>query len=318
MPRPRLTPEELRTRKLARLARWKREHPDRYKASKKTSDKKYHETNREHLLAQMRERYEARMAAMTPEELDEHRAKKNVSMRRFYRAHTEEISAKKTSPTTRKREAEQSRARRAANPEQRRAYEREYYASHQEKEVARQLAWAKAHPEQVNARVAKRQARIRQAAINDVTPEQRQTVLDAARGVCVYCTFYNPACKQCPKGTHKLTIDHITAIARRGDNTLHNLDSLLPLVQLQETTQPRTLYQFNPSALTPLEIRQARRLRPPRLILCLAHLVTVRRLHHTSSSSHRAPSARAGVGLAVPCRSSTPPLASQWSAGWRR
>jgi hypothetical protein len=218
-----LTPEELRNRKLARLARWKREHPDRYKASKQASDKKYHDANREHLLAQMRERYQARMAAMTPEELAAHNSKKNVSTKRYHDRHKAEISAKKTSPENRKREAEQARARRAANPEHRRTYERAYYASNQEKEVARQLAWAKAHPEKINARVAKRNARVRSAAINDVTAEQRQAVLDAAHGVCVYCAFYNPGCKQCPKGTHKLTVDHITAIARRGNNTLHNL-----------------------------------------------------------------------------------------------
>lgn len=244
--KPRLTPEELRTRKLARLVRWKREHPDRYKASKQTSDKKYHEANREHLLAQMRERYQARMAAMTPEELEEHRAKKNVSMRRFYRAHTEEISAKKTSPATRKREAEQARARRAANPAPRIAYERAYYAANRDKEVAKQLAWAKAHPAQVNARVAKRQARIRQAAINDVTPEQRQAVLDAASGVCVYCPFYHPDCKQCLKGTHKLTIDHITAIAAGGDNTLHNL------VACCRSCNARKRLALNPIPVQPL------------------------------------------------------------------
>jgi hypothetical protein len=41
-----------------------------------------------------------------------------------------------------------------------------------------------------------------------VKAKDRQLVIAAAKGVCAYCREYNPTCKQCPKGTHKLTVDH--------------------------------------------------------------------------------------------------------------
>jgi 5-methylcytosine-specific restriction endonuclease McrA len=153
-----MSPDELEAFRAANNARnqdWRLDNPETYKASKQASDKKYHETNREHLLAQMSKKHQARLAAMTPEELAEHQAKKNASMRLFYRAHTEEISRRKT--------------------------------------------------------------------IRGVKAEQRRLVIAAAHGVCAYCPHYNPTCKQCPKGGHKLTVDHITAIVKGGDSSLHNL-----------------------------------------------------------------------------------------------
>jgi 5-methylcytosine-specific restriction endonuclease McrA len=153
-----MSPEELavyRETERARKAQWKLDNPNTYKASKQTSDKKYHTTNRERLLPQMSKRYQARMAAMTHEERAEHLDRKNVAMRRFYQAHTEEISRRKT--------------------------------------------------------------------IRGVKAKDRQLVIAAAKGICPYCRTYNPTCKQCPKGTHKLTVDHITAVIKDGKSSLHNL-----------------------------------------------------------------------------------------------
>lgn len=210
------------------------------------ANRRHHAKHRERLLLQMRARYQARQAALTPEELDAQRAKKNAAEKRYYATHTAKISAKKTSPVVRTIEAKNARERRAANPEPRLAYESAYRASHREAETAKSIAWAKRNPEKVNARVARRIAMVRNAPINDVTAEQREAVIAMAHGVCAYCSHFHPDCQACHKGTHKLTVDHITAIANGGPNTLHNLVACCRSCNARKRTRP------NPVPVQPL------------------------------------------------------------------
>jgi 5-methylcytosine-specific restriction endonuclease McrA len=118
------------------------------------------------------------------------------------------------------------KARRASGKRSRslqNGYNRTYYQNHKEQDHVRSAAWHKAHPEYGRAAYARRVSRLRNVPINDVTVAQRETVITAADGVCVYCAVYKPGCKACHTHSHKLTIDHITAIVNGGDNTLWNL-----------------------------------------------------------------------------------------------
>lgn len=85
-------------------------------------------------------------------------------------------------------------------------------------------AWYAADPLRTKTKNSKHRARLQNAPLNDVTDEQWQAVIDAAKGRCAYCPVYKPDCKACTRGRHTgMTVDHITALANGGSNTLHNL-----------------------------------------------------------------------------------------------
>jgi hypothetical protein len=170
----------------------------------------------------------ARLARMTPEELAAYRAERKAYWQRYNAVHGPRVnrgrSLKRRTPEGRAKRAADRRKERAKDPERTREKSRATYAKDPARAIAAVLKWAKAHPDQVQANCERRRARIRGAARNDVTAEQRQAVLAAADGRCVYCPYYNPTCKLCTKRAHKrLTVDHITSIIAGGDNTLHNL-----------------------------------------------------------------------------------------------
>lgn len=209
MGRPRLyTPEEraIRDRESSRRAREKRREQAR-------AD--YNERYPTRYKAKAKARHDARMAAMTPEELDAYRAYQAAAQRRS-RAKDPE-AARSKAKALRLQDPEKHRAyvkkhrlkQLAANPH----YNREQY----EKQKTR-------NPAQITEASARRRARLRGVARNDVTPAQRTLVIASAHGRCVYCPHYHPTCTLCPKGLHEdLTVDHITAVYHKGDNTLHNL-----------------------------------------------------------------------------------------------
>lgn len=118
---------------------------------------------------------------------------------------------------------ETERAKRAANPEPFREGKRRSYQRNKATYIARAAQWLKNHPDYARAACVKRRARKKSAPLNDLTIEQHQAVLAAAKGVCAYCHYYKPGCLTCKRGKHALTIDHITALARGGSHTLHNL-----------------------------------------------------------------------------------------------
>lgn len=238
---PTLTPEERHARKLARTNRWRaanQDHLRAYREANKERDRAlvvaWEQANPDKVLAKAA-RYRAKNRTMLNEKHTGYRA-----------THAEEIKAKRTTPVSRAKAAKHHRDKRAENPAPRRAYERAYYAANQETELARQLAWSKVHPEQNIARQARRRARLVNDPGNDATAAHYQTVIDAAHGVCCYCPHYNPDCQACRKGSHKLTVDHIIALANGGSNTLHNLVACCKSCNSKKRTHP------NPVPVQPL------------------------------------------------------------------
>lgn len=224
MPRwPTRTPEERLARTRARRREEGRRYRLKHREEKLARDRAYHHANRETLLPKMRARYRTRRAEMTPEELVEYLAKRTEAEKRYYATNLDAVRAKARTPEVRTKAAENARARRQANPEPRRAYEQTWREANREKSSARSARWAKKNPDKVNARISRRRARKQSAPRNDVTLEQEQAVRATAHGVCPYCPAYNPGCQACKKGTHKLTIDHITPLVHGGPHTLHNL-----------------------------------------------------------------------------------------------
>jgi 5-methylcytosine-specific restriction endonuclease McrA len=168
------------------------------------------------------------------------------------------------------------RAKRAANPEPYRMHGRRNYQRHKAAFIARAMRWNAAHPliflaiksvwraanpakvraagrryrqrhpERKAFDEANRRARKAAAQRQDVTPEQRAMVIAAAHGVCPYCPHYNPTCKACRTGTHKLTIDHVTALKNEGEHTLWNLVACCVSCNSKKGTRP------NPIPVQPL------------------------------------------------------------------
>jgi 5-methylcytosine-specific restriction endonuclease McrA len=208
MARPRIyTPEESQARNRESQRRSQEKHRQQSRA-------RYNERYPTRYKANAKARHDARMAAMTPEELASYRAA-NAAATRRHRAKDPEA------------EQAQRLAYQRSHPDKHRAYSKQ----HRVKSVAknpsyykeRYRMWRDRNPAAITEAAARRRARIRGAKRNDVTPAQRQAVIDAAHGVCAYCKHFKPACQACRKGTHRLTVDHITAIVNGGDNTLWNL-----------------------------------------------------------------------------------------------
>lgn len=188
-------------------------HPERIQA---THDK-YYQANKEEICAEKRAKrqadpdaaraYEREYYARNPE-------KSRDRAKRSYWRHQEEILAN-------------LRANKKPPTERQRAYGRKHSTlqrqRHPERVKARIAAWGKAHPEHLLRKNQRRRAKKNSAPRNDVTVDQQQAVLTAARGVCAYCPYYKPDCQACKKGTHKLTIDHIAPLVHGGSHTLHNL-----------------------------------------------------------------------------------------------
>lgn len=90
----------------------------------------------------------------------------------------------------------------------------------------------------MRAAASRRRARLSQAAMNDLTKEQIALVVASKKGQCDYCSVYNPACRVCKRHAHVLTVDHITAVARRGDNTLWNVTACCQSCNSKKQTNP--------------------------------------------------------------------------------
>lgn len=170
----------------------------------------------------------AKKAAMTDEERETSRRQQNAAQRRYYASHTEEVKAKArehwAKPEIRARELARQKARWESDPEHWRAYSRAARLRNIDTHKAATKRWVKRNRHATVLYVAKRRARLAGTSRNDVTPEQRQLVLDAAKGRCIYCPAYNPRCRRCPRGMHMdLSVDHISPVGPAGPNTLHNL-----------------------------------------------------------------------------------------------
>ena len=202
--------------------------------------------NRDTILPKQKARDAARKASMTPEEWDAFKARQREAVRRYEKKHRAKRIARKKTPQHRAKANAQMRALRAKDPEKTRAKALARYAADPARAIAYVLKWAKKHPESVQAAIQRRRARLAQAPINDVTPEQRKLVLAAAYGRCVYCPHYNPGCRRCAKGTHTdLTVDHISPVGPEGPNTLSNL------IAACSSCNPKKSRKVNPVPVQP-------------------------------------------------------------------
>lgn len=188
-------------------------HPDRIQ----DTHEKYYQANAETICAKVRaKRQEDPEAARAYDRAyyQAHAEQEREKTKRSYRKHRETILA--TIRAKKRHLTERARAHARKNSRQQRL-------KYPERVRARIAAWAKAHPENRVLKEQKRRANKQSAPRNDVTLAQAQAVLAAAHGVCPYCPSYNPGCQACKKGTHKLTIDHLTPLVHGGSHTLHNL-----------------------------------------------------------------------------------------------
>lgn len=216
----------------ARSRQWRKNNHE----YKQAYDASYYERHKDALIPHMR----AYRLAHLEEEQRNHRA--------YYRAHKDEQYAKKqqyraTHPEQRKTEY---RARRERHRDQDNARSRAYTAQYPERKSATGKRWRDANMALVRNLTRKRRARIANAPINDLTPEQEATVIAAAQGRCVYCPVYYPDCQDCLNGSHKLSIDHIHAIANGGPNTLSNVVAACGWCNSKKGTKPPPV---NPTTL---------------------------------------------------------------------
>lgn len=96
---------------------------------------------------------------------------------------------------------------RAANPE----YGRAWLAANKDRQRANVRAWMAAHPENNQACKARRRARIA-SVLADLTPQEWDTILEAAGHACIYCG-----------SQEQLSQDHLTPISKGGEHTAENV-----------------------------------------------------------------------------------------------
>jgi 5-methylcytosine-specific restriction endonuclease McrA len=99
------------------------------------------------------------------------------------------------------------------NPEPVLRRTRQYYAENSKQHHQWTAAWYKKHPGKARENAHRRNARKRNAAINDLSAKQIQEIMVAKDFRCDYCG----------RTKDKLTIDHITPLAKGGNNTLWNV-----------------------------------------------------------------------------------------------
>src|SRR5262245_5789252 len=206
---------------------------------------------RERYRERARLRYHAKRALMTPEELAEFNRRSRINRKASYQRNKAQERAKAQAlyrtPEGKAKQSARNKARRAQNPEFWRAYDKLAYQRNREGNRRAQRRWVANNRARTVLHTTKRRARMHSVSRNDVTPEQRDIVLAAAHGTCVYCAYYNPTCALCPKGAHKgLAVDHITPLVLGGDNTLHNLGACCKSCTSKKRTQP------NPVPVQPL------------------------------------------------------------------
>lgn len=198
---------------------WKKtryhQDPERIRAERRTS---YH-ANRDNIRARDRARRLAnreharameRAYRTIPENAEKHRrhSQSYYWRNREQRLAKERLARPSRTPAQRAKDNARSKQQRERFPEL----------------VAQRLAdWERRNPDKRRLINRRRRARKQSAPQNDLTVAQQQAVIAAAQGVCPYCPVYNPGCQACRRGTHKLTIDHITPLVHGGSHTLHNL-----------------------------------------------------------------------------------------------
>lgn len=211
-PMAELTPEE-QARERERSRAWKKAHPEKVNAEARRRRARnpakhreaVHKSQEKHpeTLPRAKKRWRQnnpeKVRAQKKRSWTKHAPRINAERRAKRQAHLEEENAKR-------------RAKEAENLEKTREQRRANYAK----------SYAK-NPDSWLTRNHRRRARKQSAPLDDLTAAQHRAVIATAHGVCPYCPHYNPGCQACKKGTHKLTVDHLTPFADGGANTLHNL-----------------------------------------------------------------------------------------------
>src|SRR5262252_309135 len=218
--------------------------------SRRATQRRYQEKNREKILAKRRgnpevlaqkrqwylknkEKISAKSKADYAKDPEKY-AKKNKESRakhrqkrldynsNYYQEHREEILAK--TGEYQKAHPEQRRASgarwRTAHPEEKKAHQAKYQAKNNTKLVEKLRLRRQAHPEILAAQQHRRRFRKINAPINDLTAAQWLEIQVAFSFRCLYCP---PNCWRCSRKKHKLTPDHVTPYARNGSNTVQNV-----------------------------------------------------------------------------------------------
>jgi 5-methylcytosine-specific restriction endonuclease McrA len=159
-----------------------------------------------------------------------HREEKRAYDRAYAAAHREEKRAYDQAYRETNREALRQKSHRyyLRDREQRRPQYQAYYLAHREEAaaagrarylakreaiLARVLAWQKAHPEYVALREARRRARKAAAPTNDLTAAQWREIK----------AHYGHRCVYCGRQQQRLSMDHITPLAKGGSHTASNI-----------------------------------------------------------------------------------------------
>lgn len=115
------------------------------------------------------------------------------------------------------RERAYTRAYEERHRERRKEMNRQTYLRNKQKVLERSAAWAKAHPEVMAAKMARRRART--SAEDSHTAQDIRDLLAAQRGRCVVCKTDIRS---------KYHVDHIVPLARGGGNQKTNIQLLCP------------------------------------------------------------------------------------------
>jgi len=185
---------------------------------------------------------------LTPEELARQEAKRvseRARLKKYYAHNRERVRARANQRCQLNPEKHRTRASKwhKKNPEKARAKAKKYRKNNLERVRAkgrvRTKKWYKNNPERVRtilkASGHRRRSRLQSSPINDLTPAEIAFVIAQANGRCPYCP---PTCKSCKRGSHTLTIDHLTAVANGGPNTLHNVIAVCKSCNSSKGTRP--------------------------------------------------------------------------------
>jgi hypothetical protein len=181
----------------------------------------------------------------------------------YYLEHRDEIIAQSAqwAATHSAQKATNMQQWNATHKEERHVYNQEYADDHAEEIAAQRLGYREAnreklakasseygrlHPDVVRNLSARKRAQKRHAKINDLTPGQFLEICQALNFRCVYCP---QDCKACKRKTHKLQQEHITALARGGNNTVTNVLPACPRHNYAKHTGP-PLIPVQPFLLT--------------------------------------------------------------------
>ena len=199
----------------------------RHKAVIAEKRRVYYQTHKAILLVKQQERDAVRMAT-EPEKV-------RAVRRAYAQANREKINGRHRAAAKARRRADpakyrdKDRIKRAKNLEAIRTRDRAIKrAMPTEKRRADYQQWAQKNPEQLRLNWARRRAREQNAPTNDLTVAQWKEIKDSYDGCCAYCG----------RRMQRLTMDHITPLAKGGSHTASNILPACLRCNLRKYTGP--------------------------------------------------------------------------------